>query len=80
MSRCSRRRIPDSISGHNVVGHTHVRPDAVEKVTGEAIYTDDLEFDGMLYAKVRRAMVPHAFLKSLDISKAKVAARVSSRC
>ena len=43
----------------------------MEKVTGEAVYTDDLEFDGMLYAKVRRAMVPHAFLKSLDISKAK---------
>jgi CO/xanthine dehydrogenase Mo-binding subunit/aerobic-type carbon monoxide dehydrogenase small subunit (CoxS/CutS family) len=63
--------IPDSIHTHAVVGHTHLRPDAVEKVTGEAIYTDDLEFDGMLYAKVRRAMVPHAFLKKLVISKAK---------
>ncbi|HEY6072310.1 MAG TPA: molybdopterin cofactor-binding domain-containing protein, partial [Anaerolineales bacterium] len=43
----------------------------VEKVTGEAIYSDDLQFDGMLYARVRRAMVPHAFLKSLDVSKAR---------
>jgi CO/xanthine dehydrogenase Mo-binding subunit/aerobic-type carbon monoxide dehydrogenase small subunit (CoxS/CutS family) len=63
--------IPDSIHVHKSVGHTHLRPDGVEKVNGKAIYTDDLVFDGMLYAKVRRAMVPHAFLKNLDISKAK---------
>jgi xanthine dehydrogenase molybdenum-binding subunit len=43
----------------------------LRKSMGKAIYTDDLVFDGMLYAKVKRAMVPHAFLKSLDISKAK---------
>ena len=64
-------RIPDSIHGHKTVGHTHLRPDAVEKVTGEAIYTDDLIFEGMLYAKARRAMVPHGFLTKLDVSKAK---------
>jgi selenium-dependent xanthine dehydrogenase len=63
--------IPDSIHSHKTVGHSHLRPEAVEKVTGEAIYTDDLVFDGMLYAKARRAMVPHGFLKKLDISKAK---------
>jgi xanthine dehydrogenase molybdenum-binding subunit len=63
--------IADSVSAHAVVGHKVFRPDAVEKVTGTAIYTDDLEFDGMLYAKVRRSLVPHAFLKSLDVSKAK---------
>jgi len=64
-------RIPDSISAREIVGHSQVRPDAIEKVTGEAIYTDDLEFDGMLVAKVRRAGVPHAIVKRLDISKAK---------
>ncbi len=63
--------IPDSIHNHDVVGRTHLRPDAVEKVTGDAIYTDDLVFDGMLYAKARRAMIPHGILKKLDISKAK---------
>jgi len=63
--------IPDSVHTHAVVGHKYLRPDAIEKVTGEAIYTDDLIFDGMLYAKARRAMVPHAILKKLDISKAK---------
>ncbi|MBI5964553.1 MAG: molybdopterin-dependent oxidoreductase [Chloroflexi bacterium] len=63
--------VPDSIHTHNTVGRTHTRPDGIEKVTGDAIYTDDLVFDGMLYAKARRAMVPHAILKKLDISKAK---------
>ena len=63
--------IPDSIHVHKSVGHTHLRPDGIEKVTGKAIYTDDLVFDGMLYAKARRAMIPHGFLKKLDISKAK---------
>ena len=66
-----RPNIPDSIHQHTTVGHTHLRPDGVEKVTGDAIYTDDLVFDGMLYAKVRRAMIPHGFLTKLDISKAK---------
>lgn len=62
--------IPDSIHSRNVVGRTHLRPDAVEKVIGDAKYTDDLVFPGMLHAKARRAMVPHAILKKLDISKA----------
>ncbi len=53
------------------MGHSHLRPEAVEKVTGEAKYTDDLVFDGMLYAKARRAMIPHGFLTKLDVSKAK---------
>ncbi|MBP6176751.1 MAG: molybdopterin-dependent oxidoreductase [Anaerolineales bacterium] len=63
--------IPNSIHEHKTVGHKHLRPEAVEKVTGDAIYTDDLKFDGMLYAKAKRAMIPHGFLKKLDVSKAK---------
>ncbi|HLO31602.1 MAG TPA: molybdopterin cofactor-binding domain-containing protein [Anaerolineales bacterium] len=63
--------IPDSIHTHKSVGHTHTRHDGVDKVTGTAIYTDDLVFDGMLYAKARRAMIPHGFLTKLDVSKAK---------
>ena len=64
-------QIPDSINAKGVIGTSKIRPDAIEKVTGDAIYTDDLEFDNMLYAHVRRAGVPHAILKKLDISKAK---------
>jgi aerobic-type carbon monoxide dehydrogenase small subunit (CoxS/CutS family) len=64
-------KIPDSIHHKDIVGRTHSRPDGVDKVTGQAIFTDDLVFDGMLYAKAKRAMVPHAILKSLDVSQAR---------
>lgn len=53
-----------------VVGRQHVRPDAVAKVTGSAIYSDDIKFPGMLHARVKRAGLPHAFLRSLDVSRA----------
>lgn len=62
--------IPESIHHQQVVGRRHLRPDAVEKVTGKALFTDDLKFENMLSAKVRRAGVPHAILKNLDVSKA----------
>lgn len=52
------------------VGQEIVRPDALEKVIGKAIYTDDLQFPGMLYGAVRRAGVPHAILRAVDVSRA----------
>ena len=63
--------IYELIDKRNIVGRKHLRPDAVDKVTGKAIFTDDLQFENMLYGKVRRALVPHAILRKLDISKAK---------
>jgi len=63
--------IQDSIHARHVIGKSQVRPDAIEKVTGKAIYTDDLDFPGMLFACVRRAGVPHAILKKLVTEKAK---------
>ena len=55
---------------NKVIGRTQVRPDALEKVTGQAIFTDDLAFDGMLFASVKRAGVPHGILKEVDIRSA----------
>ncbi|MEJ2708314.1 MAG: molybdopterin-dependent oxidoreductase [Anaerolineales bacterium] len=55
----------------SVIGTIQTRPDAVEKVTGEALFTDDLKFEGMLYARALRAGVPHAILKRLDVEKAR---------
>ncbi|MBE0687283.1 MAG: molybdopterin-dependent oxidoreductase, partial [Anaerolineaceae bacterium] len=46
------------------------RPDAIAKVTGKAIYSDDIQFEGMLHARVKRAMVPAGTLTELDISNA----------
>jgi CO/xanthine dehydrogenase Mo-binding subunit/aerobic-type carbon monoxide dehydrogenase small subunit (CoxS/CutS family) len=58
--------IQESASGRQVIGRTVVRPDVVEKVTGEAIFTDDLDFAGMLYAAVKRAGVPHAIMRKVS--------------
>jgi selenium-dependent xanthine dehydrogenase len=53
------------------VGKLQIRADAVDKVTGCAIYTDDIKFPGMLHARVKRAMVASATVTRIDTSKAK---------
>ena len=60
-----------SESSYLNIGTIQVRPDAVQKVTGEAKYTDDLKFDQMLYGRVKRAGVPHAILRRIDVSLAR---------
>ena len=56
---------------YRVIGQVVARPDALEKVTGQARFSDDFKFDGMLYASVKRAGIPHGILRRLDISKAR---------
>lgn len=63
---------------NQVIGKAQIRPDAIEKVTGAAIFTDDLVFENMLFAAVRRAGVPHAFVLSINIDKARQAPGVVS--
>jgi xanthine dehydrogenase molybdenum-binding subunit len=63
-------RLAESGSEYRLIGHPQIRPDAAQKVTGQAVYTDDLVFDGMLFAAVKRSGVPHAFVRSIDIQKA----------
>ena len=48
-----------------------IRPDAVEKVTGEGIYADDLYVEGMLHARALRSKYPHALIKNVNVSKAR---------
>jgi xanthine dehydrogenase molybdenum-binding subunit len=54
-----------------MIGTSQVRQDAVDKVTGKAVYSDDIQFEGMLYARAKRCGVPHAFLRRLDVSQAR---------
>lgn len=53
-----------------VIGRLQIRPDAVQKVTGAAIFTDDLQFDGMLQARVKRSDVPHGIVRRIDTRQA----------
>ena len=45
---------------YQVIGRSHVRVDAREKVTGRAVYADDLEMPRMVYAGSVHTTHPHA--------------------
>lgn len=53
------------------VGHSVPRVDALGKVLGKALYSEDITFPNMLFGRVLRAGVPHALIEEIDVSKAK---------
>ena len=53
------------------IGQPLQRPDAVDKVTGAALYTDDYTFDGMLFGATLRSEHPHARIRSIDADAAR---------
>jgi len=57
------------ISGTNI-GRSIDRLEARDKVTGRVEYVHHLRLPGMLYGKILRANVPHARIKSIDVSAA----------
>lgn len=50
--------------------HEEPRADYLQKVTGAATYASDVEVPGMLHGKILRSTVPHARIRSIDISAA----------
>ena len=46
------------------------RHDAHDKLSGQAVYTRDVDFPGMLYAKILTSPYAHAKIVSMDCSKA----------
>src|SRR5512139_1415455 len=62
----------DTTNNFTPVGESKPRIDAREKVTGAAIYTDDLQFgNALLHARIKRSPYPHALIKRIDVSKAR---------
>ena len=55
----------------DLVGTSVVRPDAVEKVKGQAAYVGDLEIPGMAHGKILTSPLPHAAITRLDASRAR---------
>ena len=54
----------------NIIGKKVKRVDAYEKVTGKAIYGDDIKLVDMLYAAVRYTDIPVGKIKNIDYSEA----------
>jgi len=53
-----------------MIGVSVPRIDAIEKVTGKALYATDIKIQGMLYGKVLRSPLSHAKILNVDISRA----------
>jgi 4-hydroxybenzoyl-CoA reductase alpha subunit len=54
----------------NVVGKPFRKVDARAKCTGQTKFADDIVLPRMLFCKILRTHLPHALIKSIDISKA----------
>ena len=59
------------MSEFEVIGKRIANVRSGPKAVGQAVYTDDLKFPGMLYGKLLRSPFPHARILNVDISKAK---------
>ena len=55
---------------YETIGSSPDRLDAKGKVTGRAIFIEDMHFRGMLYGKVLRSKFAHARILSIDTSRA----------
>jgi carbon-monoxide dehydrogenase large subunit len=55
------------------IGKSYIRPDAVSKVTGKAVFLDDVRLPDMLYTAIVRPPIAHALIKSIDTSAAEQA-------
>jgi xanthine dehydrogenase molybdenum-binding subunit len=55
---------------YRYIGKDTPRKDARDIVTGRAQYIDDIRLPNMLFGRVLRSPLPHANIKSIDVSKA----------
>ena len=58
--------VPVSARAQRVVGQVKPRPEALEKVTGKALFTDDLKFEGMLHGRAKRVHNYYFLLTKTD--------------
>ncbi len=59
------------MSTYNVINTRAPRLDAPAKATGQALYTDDLQFSNLLYGAILQSPLAHARIKNIDLSKAR---------
>ena len=52
------------------LGKSYNRPDAISKVTGKAVYLDDIRIPGMLHAAILRPEYAHAEIVRIDKTEA----------
>jgi len=63
--------LPETRPASAAIGQARPNPNARAKIEGTARFTDDYDFPGMLYARTKRAGVPHARIQSIDTAAAR---------
>ena len=63
--------LPETRAPEREVGQPRPNPNALAKIRGSARFTDDYAFPGMLFARTKRANIPHARIVSIDTSAAR---------
>src|SRR6185503_731913 len=58
------------MAASKLVGQNYTTPDLIAKVTGQAKYAEDFRVEGMLFARLLTSPMPHAKVKSLNLSAA----------
>src|SRR5512137_454636 len=54
------------------IGESTPRVDAQDKVTGTALYADDIQFgNALLHARIKRSPHPHALIRKINVEKAR---------
>lgn len=59
------------MSEFNIIGKRIRKQDGVARVTGRAVYTDDIRLPQMLHGKILRSPLAHARIVNIDTSKAR---------
>src|SRR2546429_8711762 len=63
-------RKPEQDQPYTIVGTPRAKVDAYAKVTGRAVYADDILLPRMLYGRILRSPHAHARILSIDTSQA----------
>ena len=70
MAEPVRKPEPEPERAFNIVGKPFRRVDGRAKVTGATKFADDLAFPRMVFLRLVRSTVPHALIRSIDLSAA----------
>ena len=63
--------LPETRAPETEVGKPRPNPNALAKIRGTARFTDDYHFPGMLFARTKRAHLPHARIVAIDVAAAR---------
>ena len=55
---------------YKLLGKNFTPPDVMAKVTGEAKYAEDFRAEGMVFCRLLTSPIPHARIRSIDVSEA----------